>query len=227
MTTYILCIESSTSTGSVAIYKDYEELISITSHIERAHAKTLTRLIEQCIQLSSLSYEDLSAVAISAGPGSYTGLRIGASIAKGIAFAQNIPLISINTLEILAHGSQLTNFEGYYIPMIDARRDEVYCSIYNHKLKLVQPTQALILDSETFTSYIKDSITIISGDGSIKAQRILGSSKHLYSGVIHPLAKDMGKMAFQKFTQEEFEDLAYWEPNYLKEFKAGKPKPMI
>ncbi len=210
----ILCLETSAKVTSVALISNnlnviYNEIVS-----ENSHAQSIFNLIETSFNQANIHYSDLNAVALSSGPGSYTGLRIATSVAKGICFASGIPMISVPTLLIIAY--QMKNdfpSADYYVPMIDARRLEVYYTIYNHQLQSTMPVKnAVFGNDDVIPEFFKNKNVIIGGDGAEK-------SKGFHDFKIssnYPQAKYMAEVVLDKFNKKEFEDLAYFEPFYLK-----------
>lgn len=213
---YILAIETATKNCSVALSKDGVTILCKEIAEEGySHAERLHVFIEQLLSELELSYKDLSAIAVSQGPGSYTGLRIGVSAAKGLCYALNIPLIAIDTLASLA--SQVIVEEGYIVPMIDARRMEVYSAIFNSKLHKIREIRAEILTSESFSDS-SEKIYFI-GDCAEKSKTVLNQNNHVYlDTIIYPSAKDMSAMAYEKYKKNDIVDVAYFEPFYLKDF---------
>lgn len=217
---YLLHIESTSTVCSVAISKD-EDLIAIKElNSGYTHAENLHTFIEQVLHDGNLKPKDLNAVSISSGPGSYTGLRIGFSTAKGLAFALNIPLITIDTLKVLsANAIHQINTDAFYIPFMDARRLEVYCAAYDQELNEILPVQALILNEESIKIFGLDKEVYFFGDGMPKAKELLQQLPNVnFIDNITASAKNMIEMAFEKFNKHDFADVAYSEPNYLKEF---------
>ena len=217
---YILNIETATKNCSVAIAQD-----GITTACQEiatenySHAEKLHVFIASVIAQAGISFKDLSAIAVSQGPGSYTGLRIGVSAAKGLCFALKIPLIALDTLSILVE--QATIEEGIIIPMLDARRMEVYSAIFNANKQMIREVQAQIITSESFSDW-NDPIYVL-GDCQEKLQPILDRPNFIFMHeLVFPSAKDMGKLGYDKFKIAAFEDLAYFEPYYLKEFLISK-----
>ena len=166
-----------------------------------------------------MNIKDLVCISVSRGPGSYTGLRIGVSAAKGLCFANDIPLVSVSSLQILANAS---NFNGIIIPTIDARRDEVYASAFFQSNMIVEEKQEII-KSESFEEHLKNNNIIIVGNGQFKCKKIIKNHKKIYfdKNIINPSSKYMPDLSYSKFINNEFEDLAYFEPSYLKEFKSN------
>ena len=223
----ILCIETATKNCSVAIFRN-ENLISIREEEsdEYIHSEKLATFIEEVFQESKINPTELSAIAVSAGPGSYTGLRIGVSTAKGICLAaNNVPLISVPNLLQMAHKARMmdTSFD-YYIPMLDARRMEVYTIVFNGELTEIKETHAKIIDDSSYVD-LKGRVAIF-GDGAEKCLTTLG---HLSVELLEVKcsARNMATIAFNKLSKGEFENLAYYEPFYLKDFIAGAPKKVF
>lgn len=224
----ILNIETATTVCSVALYKD-EKLLGLQElFIDKSHSSYLATLINDLINHTGRKLQDLDAIAISKGPGSYTGLRIGTSSAKGLCYSLDIPLIGINTLEAMA--ISLTSFyeAPFLCPMIDARRMEVYFMIMDTNRKVIEPTQPMIIEENSLSEILKNKKVIFFGNGSTKCKPIL--SKHsnaVFVDSIYPTAKSIGIIALEKFRSGVFEDLAYFEPFYLKEFLATKAKKLL
>lgn len=212
---YILNIETATKNCSVAIAKDGETILcKEIAEIGYSHSEKLHVFIDEILQETNLTYKALSAIAVSQGPGSYTGLRIGVSAAKGLCYALDIPLISADTLQVLACQAKR---EGIIIPMIDARRMEVYSAIFNSKLEKTRAVQAEILDENSFLGI--DEIIFFVGDCSEKAKTVLTKDNFVFlDDIIFPSAKEMSQLSYDKFIKNDFEDVAYFEPFYLKDF---------
>ncbi len=212
---YILNIETATKNCSVAVAKDGKTILcKEIAEIGYSHAEKLHVFIEEILQETNLTHKDLSAIAVSKGPGSYTGLRIGVSAAKGLCFALDIPLISVDTLQVLASQAKT---EGIIIPMIDARRMEVYSAIFNSKLEKTRAVRAEILDENSF-SEINETVFFV-GDCSEKAKTVLKKDNFVFlEEFVFPSANDMSPLSFDKFINNNFEDVAYFEPFYLKDF---------
>ncbi|MFV0146452.1 tRNA (adenosine(37)-N6)-threonylcarbamoyltransferase complex dimerization subunit type 1 TsaB [Empedobacter falsenii] len=218
----ILNLETSTKNCSVSIAKDGVQLCLVEENEENyAHGEKLNQFVDWCVQGAEINWKDIDAVCVSKGPGSYTGLRIGVSSAKGFAYGSDIPLMAINSLQILAE-SQLNQEVDYIIPMIDARRMEVYTALFDRQGNQLTETEAKIIDDTSFEE-LKGKKIIFVGDGAEKCQEILS---HLNATFVQafPSAKDMIRVSEEKFTQKSFEDVAYFEPYYLKDFVAGKKK---
>ena len=223
----ILSIETSTPACTVALHKEGILLGSYELQVEKSHAEALTQLIEHLLKSSRCTLKDLEAIALSKGPGSYTGLRIGTSTAKGLCYGLQIPLIAVNTLEAMASSVQKyfsTEKNIMIAPMIDARRMEVYTAFYDYELNEMKETHAKIIDEHSFEDQLQHGKVVIFGNGAQKCTEVIFHSQLLYLEGLVPHAKDIGKIAYNKFLNNEFEDTAYFEPFYLKEFVAGKPK---
>ena len=222
---YILHIDTTTKKCSVALAQDGELMIQKELLSEEfSHSEQLHPFIEEVLKESGLKSSSLSAIAISKGPGSYTGLRIGVAAAKGLCFALDLPLIALNTLEIMVQPYEVSPY-SFIIPMLDARRMEVYTAIFDKTKKWIQETTAEVLTENTFTSIVNEQSCLIIGDGAIKFKTLHPKINASYTNEIHyPVAKDMITLAWKKFNAKEFEDLAYFEPFYLKDFQTTPPK---
>ncbi len=221
---YILCIETSTTNCSVAVSKD-DKLLSLVEQDSNnySHAEQLHIFIEQALREAKISKSQLSAVAVSKGPGSYTGLRIGVSSAKGLCYALGIPLISISTLKTLAAQAETIGAQDLIIPMIDARRMEVYTQVFDFELESLTEIEAKILDPDAFVSQFHSRKTLhFIGNGVKKFEEVCRVKQKTSFNYNNPSAQHMVKMANQKYKQQLFEDVAYFEPFYLKDFVAGK-----
>lgn len=221
--TPILCIETSTRVCSVCIGNG-DQILAVAEDTEEeyTHAEKLNVLIQEVMNFTGLQFADLKAVAVSEGPGSYTGLRIGVSAAKGIAFACNIPIIAINTLKAMTIGVVDKDINALYIPMIDARRMEVFCAGFSNSLESVFETRAQILNEDAFPERDNFSKFYFFGNGAQKAEEILSEIGGEYISGIYASAIGMAPLAYKKFKNDEFVDTAYFEPFYLKDFIAGK-----
>ena len=215
----LLCIETSGKNCSVALFKGLQ-LVSIREvHTEQfSHSENLHVFIEQVLKESNLQPKAIKAIAISAGPGSYTGLRIGVATAKGLCYGWDIPLIALPTLRILAEQVtyEFTDIE-YIIPMIDARRMEVFTAVYSHDFSPILGERAEILTESTFDTYLNKGKTIFLGDGITKFQAICKHKNAYFWENKFPSAKQMGRLALEKYQAQAFEDMACFEPFYLKE----------
>ena len=215
----LLCIETSGKNCSVALFEGLQ-LVSIREvHTEQfSHSENLHVFIEQVLKENNLQPKAIKAIAISAGPGSYTGLRIGVATAKGLCYGWDIPLIALPTLRILAEqvSYEFTDIE-YIIPMIDARRMEVFTAVYSHDFSPILGERAEILTESTFDTYLNKGKTIFLGDGITKFQAICKHKNAYFWENKFPSAKQMGRLALEKYQAQAFEDIAYFEPFYLKE----------
>lgn len=224
----ILCIETSTDVCSVALCSEGATLKSLEYCGAPQHASRLAPMINELMNQASLSYRDLDAVAVSQGPGSYTGLRIGASTAKGIAYASGIKLISVPTLSIMARAIFDADPDcRTACPMIDARRMEVYTALISRDGQIISPTQALILDEESFGTELAHNEITFGGNGSDKCKGLFKSPNAHFAEGIKPLAKDMAQLAEDRLKSGRIENVAYFEPFYLKEFVATTPKNKV
>lgn len=216
----ILNIETATPACSVCISR--EEKILAVKEINQGltHAENLHSFIETVILEAGISAKDLNAVALSKGPGSYTGLRIGSSAAKGLTFALQIPLISVDTLQAMAFGVRNDrNKESLFCPMLDARRMEIYTALYDSDLNIVEPIQALVMDAVSSAIFKREQQIIFFGEGMPKCKTILEQyTNAVFVKDIIPSATNLAALAFKKFRENSFEDPAYFEPLYLKEF---------
>jgi tRNA threonylcarbamoyladenosine biosynthesis protein TsaB len=220
---YILNIETSTTNCSVALFKN-SELVSFKQENDQnySHSKRLHVFINSILEDSKVSSKDLSAVSVSKGPGSYTGLRIGVSSAKGLCFALGIPLISVDTLDAFAH--QIEAPDGFIVPLIDARRMEVYSSVYDKKFTKIRETRAEILTKDSFQEYLKINKVYFLGNANEKTKSIIDSPNAIFVEHKLPSSIEIGKLASLKFISNDFEDTANFEPFYLKEFIGNRLK---
>ena len=226
----ILNIETSTSVCSVALSCNGEVLFEKSSFEGPSHAALLGVYVEEAVAILKEKGDKLDAVAVSSGPGSYTGLRIGVSVAKGICFGYGIPLISVHTLEVIASAAIL-QMKGasdcLYCAMLDARRMEVYDAIYDVNLNTVRKTVADIVDADTYASYLEKGKVCFFGNGAAKCKTVITSPNAIFLDDIHPLAVNMIPLAEKAFEAGKFEDTAYFEPFYLKEFQATIAKNKV
>lgn len=219
---YILNIETATKNCSVSISKNGNLVALIElSEAQFNHAEKLHVFIKEVLNESKIKFSHLNAIAVSKGPGSYTGLRIGVSAAKGLCYALNIPLISVDTLAILARKVQIET--GYIVPMIDARRMEVFTQVFDETNNEITNAEALIIDENAFTEF-NQQLHIL-GDGALKCKEVLTDAKFVFNDDFqYPSAKEMIQLSYQKFQQNMFEDVAYFEPYYLKDFMLTTKK---
>ena len=217
---FILSIETATKNCSIALSKEGKTIaLKEIANQNFSHAEKLHVFIEEILTENQITFKDLIALAVSKGPGSYTGLRIGVSSAKGLCYALNIPLISIDTLTSLAR--QIAVKEGVIVPMIDARRMEVYTAVFNPEFKMIKGVEALIVDKNSF-SEIESTVHLV-GDGALKFKETLTNEKFkFYDDIIYPSANEMSYLAFEKYKKSDFEDVAYFEPYYLKDFVLNR-----
>ncbi|CAI8311133.1 MAG: tRNA threonylcarbamoyladenosine biosynthesis protein TsaB [uncultured Bacteroidota bacterium] len=222
---YILHLETSTKQCSVALAHKGELLASrILLNDSFSHSEKLHLFISEVLQEAKLKSADLDAVAVSKGPGSYTGLRIGVAAAKGLCFGLDIPLIALNALEILVQASTEQNTD-YIIPMMDARRMEVYTAVFDSRRNWVEDTSALVLSRDSFKELLKDQKVLVLGDGAQKFKELNPEINAVFpSEIFYPKAVDMTPLAWEKFNSQAFESLAYFEPFYLKDFQTTPPK---
>lgn len=226
----ILNIETSTTVCSVAISSNDDIIFNKIDLEGPSHAALLGVFVDEAVKSLREKNINLDAVAVSCGPGSYTGLRIGVSEAKGLCFGMNIPLIAINTLLIMASGvisnAKLPK-EALLCPMIDARRMEVYAALYDQKLNLIRDIQADIVGEDSYREFLSKNKVVFFGNGSDKCKDKLTSANAEFLDDIYPKASDMISLANKAFEEQSFVDVAYFEPFYLKEFVATTPKKKV
>jgi tRNA threonylcarbamoyladenosine biosynthesis protein TsaB len=230
----IICLETSTSICSVALCDSSSVVALRESGENKSHASQLTVFIEELLSRSGLKARNLDAVAVSKGPGSFTGLRIGVSTAKGIAYAASIPLIGIDTTLSMFHGISENIKRKYrvdetslFVPMLDARRMEVYYSIFTADGKIIKEISAEIINEGSFR-YIPDNISmLIFGDGASKCRQVLSRDNIKFADEFRISAAHMHMPAIKSLTEQRFEDIAYFEPFYLKDFITSRPKKNI
>ncbi|GAA4276958.1 tRNA (adenosine(37)-N6)-threonylcarbamoyltransferase complex dimerization subunit type 1 TsaB [Aquimarina mytili] len=218
---YILCIETSTTNCSVSLAKEGKVLAFEEDYDTKySHAERLHNYIDKVIKDAEITFKDLSAVSVSKGPGSYTGLRIGVSTAKGLCYALGIPLISVPTLQGL---SMQVVFDGNHsiVSMIDARRMEVYSSVFSSSHEEIRETKAEILTQESFSEYLQNGKVYFIGNGVEKFSAICNDDNAVFIQNKLPSSKEMAILSFSKFIEKEFEDVTYFEPYYLKDFVTG------
>jgi tRNA threonylcarbamoyladenosine biosynthesis protein TsaB len=215
---YLLNIETSTTVCSVSISKNGGLLFFREEDNGYSHAENLHQFIDSVLKEGSVKPFELSAVAVSKGPGSYTGLRIGVSAAKGLCYALSIPLIGIDTLQILTEAVSYKESDTVYCPMLDARRMEVYTNIYSHQSHALGTVEALIVTEDSVKKYGSYKKTCFFGNGMPKCRTLLSSPNSFFVENIQPSARHMVNLAYGKFIEGEFESVAYFEPFYLKDF---------
>ena len=227
---YILIIETSDRVNSIALCDTDGRLINCIDEISEqyTHIELLQVNVDKLLKDNEIAFSDLCAIAVSSGPGSYTGLRIGVSSAKGYAYALDIPLISIPTLELLANGTinylDTKNENIILIPTIDARRMEVYMQMFDYQLHPIIEPSAEIINEQYFSNFSKDKKYYWCGSGAEKLSTLFPENHKIISEVPYPLAKYGVAIAVKKYNAHKYEDIAYFEPFYLKEFIPGKPR---
>ena len=225
----LLCIETSSKNCSIAIIRINEKqnqpfLLGFSNNFseEYSHSEQLTTIIKDMFTENKLSLEDIHAIGVSSGPGSYTGLRIGLSVAKGLCYSLNIPLISASTLLCMSYEVHKKYHKGLYCPMIDARRMEVYTALYDGGLNNINLPNACIVDSNFLSDFLKKNKIYFFGDGSIKLKQVINDVNAHFINDFYPSAKHMLDVVFDKYQSKDFENIAYYEPNYLKDFHFKK-----
>lgn len=232
----ILNLETATTVCSVSLAKDGNLLALKEQNGDYSHAENLTLFIEDVLKQAQVKISELDAIAVSKGPGSYTGLRIGVSTAKGLCYALGKPLIAIDTLKHIALAASQRIKDAHpkslFCPMLDARRMEVYCALFDTSLNYVKETAAEIIDEFSFKELLSPSekseegyVVYFFGDGASKCKPILSKNENaIFKDAVFPSAKNMITLSENKFFLQQFEDVAYFEPFYLKDFVAGKKK---
>ncbi len=219
----ILSIETATTNCSVSLSKEGKTIVLKEDYDKSySHAERLHVYIDAVLKEAKISQNDIDAIAVSKGPGSYTGLRIGVSAAKGLCFALEKPLISVATLEALAR--QVKSDNGIIVSMLDARRMEVYSAIYDSNYNQIRETRAQILDEKSFEDYLEKGKVYFIGNGVEKTKTLINHPNAVFIDDKLPSANDMGLLAYNKYKISDTEDVAYFEPYYLKDFVALKPK---
>ena len=213
----ILLLETSTASLTVALAEDGKVTVRRDCREPRMQASLTAPLVKEVLDEKNRGVRDCDAICVSKGPGSYTGLRVGVSTAKGLAFGAGIPLIAIGTLDVLAAGA--LGFEGTIIPMIDARRMEVYTAVFSAQGKQLTPVEAKVIDAQSFAAELAAGPVLFTGDGALKCQSVL-TSPNAHFREAWPEAADMAAAAEAAYQEKRFEDLAYFEPYYLKDFIA-------
>ena len=223
---YILNIETATKNCSVSVSKNGSILgIRELNNGAYSHAEVLHSFIKEVLDEASLLPSDLKAIAVSKGPGSYTGLRIGVSAAKGLCFSLQIPLISIDTLASLAHNVVLDS--GVVVPMLDARRMEVYSAVFDKNYSKVRSIKAEIIAQDSFLEYLEGGTVYFVGDGAEKCKAVIQHPNAVFVDSIFPSAKEMCGLAYAKYKKNDLEDVAYFEPFYLKDFLVVPQKKKV
>ena len=220
---YILNIESSTTNCSISLALDGNLVALKESNDDKySHSTKLHSFINEVLKKSNISVKELVAIAVSKGPGSYTGLRIGVAAAKGLCYSLDIPLISISTLHILSKQIQVRE-QGLILPVMDARRDEVYCAVYDSSHNLIKKAVPKIINQESFSELSYKSKLYFIGNGQEKCKRLIENNTNLIfsNNNTFPSAREMTQLSYQKFKDLNFNDIAYFEPDYLKDFMPG------
>lgn len=228
----ILMIETSTKACSVALSRDFSIEFSRETLDGPNHASVLGTFVEETMEYARKNGVMPDAIAVSAGPGSYTGLRIGVSEAKGLAFGLNVPLIAVPTLkamccQVMFHTDTEMEEGALYCPMIDARRMEVYTALYDQALGEIRPASAEVVDEQFLHDILDQHPVYFFGDGADKCREVLTHPNAHFVKEIRVLARDMMALAIQAFNRQQFADTAYFTPFYLKEFQASKPKDLL
>lgn len=228
---YILSIETATDICSVSISNGTEIVFGRENKNGPSHATVLGPFVKEAMDFFKSAGKSPDAIAVSCGPGSYTGLRIGVSEAKGLCFGLSIPLIAINTLEIMAGSVVKHNLvedkDALLCPMIDARRMEVYDAVFDQKLDMLRKTRADIIDEQSFGDLLSSNKMVFFGNGADKIKSILKNKNVIFVSSVYPQATDMADIAFEAYQRKDFVDVAYFEPFYLKEFVATVPKNKV
>ena len=226
----ILHIETSTQVCSVAVSEDSHVIFQLEDHSGPNHAERLGSMVDEALSFTDNHAIPFDAVAVSCGPGSYTGLRIGVSMAKGICYGRSLKLIAVPTLELMCVPvllREMVEENALLCPMIDARRMEVYAGIYDRALKEVRPVGADVVEAETYKQWLDERPVYFFGNGAAKCMETINHpNAHLIEG-IEPLAKWMQPLAESRLLNEQTEDVAYFEPFYLKDYVAKMPKKLI
>ena len=219
----ILNIETATKNCSVSLANEGQTIaLKELNDGAYSHAEKLHEFIEVVIKEAGVKLSDLKAVAVSKGPGSYTGLRIGVSAVKGLCFALDIPMISIHTLESLSQAICIT--DGYIIPLLDARRMEVYSSVFNQNHELIRNVEAEIITETSFNEFLSEKKCYFLGDGAEKCKELIKSENAVFLDNKFPSANEMSALSYMKYKKNDIEDVAYFEPFYLKDFVVTKSK---
>lgn len=217
----ILSLDTSTKVCSVALHEDGVLIASQAYHLQKSHSSLLPSIIEQLMDNVEMSLSDVHAIALSAGPGSYTGLRIGTATAKGLAFTLGVPMVAVSSLDsMFEQVAPMVSSESVLLPMIDARRMEVFCLARRANGESLWNPRPLIVDENSFSEFGGEDLYFF-GNGSDKFQEMFPTVKFIDN--IHPSAACMGELAYQRFSNQQFEDLAYYEPDYLKEYRTNVP----
>lgn len=227
----ILHIETSTNVCSVAVSEDGGCIFEQEDHSGPNHAERLGAFVDEALSFVDNHAIPLDAVAVSCGPGSYTGLRIGVSMAKGICYGRGVKLIAVPTLELLCTpvllSEQIVEENALLCPMLDARRMEVYAQIFDRSLKEIRPIHADVVDGETYREYLDRQPVYFFGNGAMKCKEAIAHPNARFIEGVEPLAKQMMPLAEKRLAEERFEDVAYFVPFYLKDFVAKQPRKLL
>lgn len=230
ITMLILSLDTSTTACSVALHRDGVLLGCYELFTERTSAAMLTTLIRNLVEQTGYALNQVDAIAVAKGPGSYTGLRIGVSTAKGLCFALDKPLLAINTLTAMTEQIRPYFSADYLLcPMIDARRMEVYCAVHNPEGQELQSTSAQIIDENSFREWLAQGPVVFFGDGATKCRTLLGEQANAFfpDASVVPSARTVGQLAALAYLRGEFENLTNFEPFYLKDFMTTQPKKLV
>lgn len=230
----IVCIETSTEVCSVCIAADGKILSSRFNNENKSHAALLTVFIDEILKETKILPHQINAVAVSMGPGSYTGLRIGVSAAKGLAFGTGAAIIGISTLQSMTYGA-INSFDNkfdnnkdlLFVPLLDARRMEVYSAVFNNKGEIIRDVAAEIIDKTSFSNELENNNIVFFGNGSEKCKDIISGKDRIFINDFKMQAENLVELAFQKLEKKMFENLAYFEPYYLKDFIAKQSKDLL
>jgi len=219
----LLNLETATTNCSVTVARD-GKTVAVREHnsASYSHSEQLHNFIREALDEASFSFSDLDAIAVSMGPGSYTGLRIGVSAAKGLCFALDLPLIATSTLYCMALQKKVDS--GVIIPLLDARRMEVYAAVFDANYTQLQPTDAVIVQKDSFLSYAEQGKVFLIGNGAEKCMDLLEHPNFIFDNSVLPTATTMSQRSFEKFQDSDFENVAYFEPFYLKDFILQQKK---
>ena len=227
----ILNIDTSTNVCSVAVSQDGVCIFDKEDHSGPNHAERLGAFVDEALSFIDNHAIPLDAVAVSCGPGSYTGLRIGVSMAKGICYGRDVKLLAVPTLELLCVPvllrEMVTDDDALLCPMLDARRMEVYAQLFTRSLREVRPIQADVVDADTYREYLDKHPVYFFGNGAMKCKEVIDHPNAHFIEGIEALAKNMLPLAERRMAREEFEDVAYFVPFYLKDFVAKQPRKML
>ncbi len=230
---HILCIETGTTTCSVALGNENGVVGFKDLSDSRAHASQLSVLVDELLKELSFDISKVDAIAISQGPGSYTGLRIGVSFAKGVCYSLGKPLIAVGSLDSMVYGikevlpKETISDISLFCPMIDARRMEVYSAFYNQTIHRISEVEAIIVDSNSFFNQLQNSKVLFFGNGASKCKSVISNQNAIFIDNFEPSARFMLPLALNAYKDEKFEDIAYFEPFYLKDFVATKAKNKV